>query len=191
MNLNILCAAIAAVITTSSCERKILTGKPIPTKTDSVRTQMNNEGKILTGKPIPTKTDSIRTQMNNEAVIENVPKSEDYVLIIEPKKFNKSAISKAKVILTNNTKEVVSAGNTYFVEFYDVNTWKRLGLHKNMVFQLIGYYIEPSTSQEFIVNLKPNPYHPYDYKPGRYRITKDIRNSNKKDVLVSTEFTVE
>ena len=116
-------------------------------------------------------------------------KVEDYTLSIEPKVFKDLTMGKTKVVIANNTKEQIIAGQVYFVEFKEENTWKRLNINEGVVFDLIAYNINAFSSREFEVNFKVTPY---NFKPGKYRISKEVRQtSNKKEILIFTEFIVE
>ena len=114
-------------------------------------------------------------------------KTEDFTLSIEPKSFTNSSMGKPKVIITNNTREKLLTGLTYYVDFYENNVWKGLNLHKNIIFELIGIEMNPFSAKELECNLKPIPH---DYKQGRYRLTKDLITADKKHLLISTEFSV-
>lgn len=169
MKTNLLYLAMATIITTNSCQPKIQNASIIQTKTDS---------SIIT-----------KTKVDTLAKIETKLKVEDYTLSIEPKVFNNSTMGKAKLVIANNTKEHILAGLEYFVDIKEENTWKRLNINEGIIFESIGIDIQAFTARELEVNLKILPY---NYKPGKYRITKElVVTSNKKKISVSTEFFVE
>ena len=137
MKITLLYLAMATMITTIGCQRKIQKANIIQTKTDS---------SIIT----KTKTDTL-------AKIENKVKVEDYTLSIEPKVFNNSTMRKAKVVIANNTKEHILAGQVYFVDFKEENTWKRLNINEGVIFDLIGIDINAFTTRELEINFKVTP----------------------------------
>jgi len=168
MNIYLLSFIIAAFITSSGCQRIVQTGNIANTKIDS--------------------TTNTKIEVDTFAKIESTSKAENFTLSIEPKIFDNSTIGKARLVVTNNTNEKILTGLAYYVDLYEHNAWKRLNLHEDIIFESVGVDINPFSARELEVNLKILPYH---YKPGKYRITKDIITVTKKQVLVSTEFTVE
>ncbi len=181
MKLNFLYFAITAVFLIASCQPKILPISINQPKTDSL---INTKTTVDTLARINSKL-----KVDTLARIDSKIEVEDFTLSIEPIRFKNATMGKAKIVITNNTKEHVLAGTLYLIDFYEDNIWKRLDLNKNIVFEAIGYDINAFSSREFEVNLKILPY---DYKPGKYRIIKDvIQTSNKKRVVISTAFFVE
>jgi len=167
MNLYTLTISVIIFIATIGCQRKIHDGSIAQTKND---TSNNSKLKVDT-------VEKIKTTL----------KTEDFTLSIEPKRFTNSSMGKAKVIITNNTREKLLTGLTYYVDFYENNVWKGLNLHKNIIFELIGIEMNPFSAKELECNLKPIPH---DYKQGSYRITKDLITADKKHLLISTQFSV-
>jgi hypothetical protein len=128
------------------------------------------------------------------AKIESKLKAEDFTLSIKPKTFKNSTMGKAKLVIANNTNEKALAGLQYFVDVYQDNNWKRLKFTEYIFWDLISIELKRLSSRELDVNLKSLPYtnkiQPYNYKPGRYRIIKEIISLDKKRHFISTEFTV-
>jgi hypothetical protein len=190
--MNLLSLGILAFITLSGCQRTIQTRNVIQTKMDTSKnlkmkvdsTANINHRNVDTSKNLNMKGDTSK--------IESKLKAEDFTLSIIPKNFKNSTIGKAKLVITNNTNEQALAGLEYSVDVYQENKWKRLKLY--IMFDLIGIELKPLSSRELDVNFKSLPYtnkiQPYNYKPGRYRIIKEIISSDKKRHFISTEFTV-
>ena len=169
MKITLIYLVMATLITTIGCQRNIQKGNITQNKTDSF---------IIT-----------KTKVDTLAKTETKLKVEDYTLSIEPKIFNNSTMGKAKLVIANNTKEHILAGLMYFVDIKEENTWKRLNINEDILFESIGIDIKAFTARELEVNLKITPY---NFKPGTYRISKEVtQTSNKKEILISTEFTVE
>ena len=169
MKITLLYLAMATMITTIGCQRKIQKANIIQTKTNS---------SIIT----KTKVDTLEK-------IESKLKVEGIALSIEPKRFKNSTMGKAKIVITNNTKEHILAGEIYYVDFKEENTWKRLNINDGVIFDLIGIDINAFTTRELEINFKVTPY---NFKPGKYRISKEVtQTSKKKEILISTEFIVE
>ena len=167
MNLYSLIFIVILFIAASGCQRKIYEGSISQTKNDS-----------------PTIS---RMNVDTLGKIESTFKTEDFTLSIEPKSFTNSSMTKLKIEITNNTKEKLSTGLPFYVDFYEHNSWKGLNLHKDIFFNLVGIDIDPFSTRELECFLKPVPH---DYKSGKYRITKNIITADKRHLLLSTQFNV-
>lgn len=158
-------------IATSGCQRKIV-------------------GSIPEAKPASDISTKVRT--DTLARTDTTPQKPDFTLSIEPKSFVPSSVGKAKLIITNNTKKYASTGLAYYIEFYEHDRWIGIPMHKKMndlkyIEHLVAADLMPLSTRELESNLKPIPY---DYQPGRYRITKEILTADKKELLLSTQFRV-
>lgn len=171
MNASILYLSIVAVIAINSCQQKIRTsGVP----SDSLTHQTESKNDTIMKKKASSATE--------------VKEVNQVYLQIEPKVFKAGTIEKARLRLTNNLKETVYAGAHYFIEYYSEGGWERVKAFDELVFIGIEYHIAPAASREFEINLNVIPY---NFVPGKYRITKSVGTPDKKEILVSTEFTVE
>lgn len=155
----------------------------------SFSTAISYQSKIYENIPQTNNGSSANIKMKVDTLVKigSKLKSADFTLSIEPKNFNNSSMGKAKIIITNRSNEKIVAGLAYFVDFYEGKAWRRLNLHENIIFGLVAVDIQPYSARELETNLKILPY---DYMPGRYRITKDVITSDKKRFLLSTEFSV-
>ena len=157
-------------IATGGCQRKIV-------------------GSVPEAKPASNTSTKVRT--DTLARTNSTPQKPDFTLSIEPKSFVPSSVGKAKLIITNNTKKYASTGLAYYIESYEHDRWKGISMHRKMndlkyIEHLIEAHLMPLSTRELESNLKPIPY---DYQPGRYRITKEI-TADKKKLLLSTQFRV-
>ena len=181
MKINILYFAVTVFFITSGCQKKIQNVSLIQTKTDSL---INTIKKVDTLAKIESKP-----KVDTLAKIESKLKVENFTLSIEPKIFNNSTMGKAKVVIANNTNKYVRTGLEFFVDFSEDNSWKRLNINEGVIIHLIAYDIKDFTTREFEINFKSTPY---NFKPGKYRITKAVtQTATKTKILVSTEFIVE
>ena len=181
MKINILYLAITALFITSGCQKKIQNASLIQTRTDSLT---NTIIKIDTLVNIDNKL-----KVDTLAKIENKLKVEDFTLSIEPKIFNNTTMGKAKLVIANNTNKYVITGSEFFVDFYEDNSWKRLNINEGVIIHLEAFNIKDLTAREFEINFKITPY---NFKPGKYRITKTVtQTATKIKILVSSEFFVE
>jgi hypothetical protein len=170
MNLLTLTFSSILIIAAAGCQRKI-------------------GGSVPEAKPASNTSTKVRT--DTLARTNSTSQQPDFTLSMEPKTFIPSTVTKAKLIITNNTKKHASTGLAYYIEFYEHDRWKGISMHRKMndlkyIEHLIEAHLMPLSTRELGSNLKPIPY---DYQPGRYRITKEI-TADKKKLLLSTQFRV-
>lgn len=79
-----------------------------------------------------------------------------------------------KLCLQNNTSGTISYGNNYDIELYDSIscTWNSIVFNEDIIFTLQKFNLYQGGSDTIKIHLYPNFY---DYKPGKYRISKDIQ----------------
>ncbi|MBC8053792.1 MAG: hypothetical protein H7Y13_12075 [Sphingobacteriaceae bacterium] len=170
MNSIILSSFMAAFLATTSCQQKI---RPSASSSDTTNIQ--------------TESKNGSTMENTTPSMSEVEEKNKFSLQIEPKVFNLGTIGKAKLTLTNNSKEAIMTGENYFVESYSAGSWKRIKAFDELVFIAIGYNIAPGKNREFEINLKVVPY---NFIPGSYRVGKHVILSDKNQQNITAEFKV-
>lgn len=145
---------------------------------------------------IDSKSDTIvSSKMNNENEIDS--KAEDNTgnriqMSISPNTFSTSSIGEAKLIISNSSQDLITFGERYSIEYLNGQDWTETSALNNIAFTDMGYRMKPGNSEEYSIHLQPKPF---DYKPGKYRINKEITlgRSPKTDKSINlyAEFVVE
>ncbi|PRD54462.1 immunoglobulin-like domain-containing protein [Sphingobacterium gobiense] len=121
----------------------------------------------------------------------NTPIQEESVtLSVTPGVFNLPELPETvEVTMINNTKETISAGLHYWIEFYENEEWIKVS--PEQTFEDISYNFSPSVFYTYEKDLFTEQI---DYRVGNYRIVKFYLKSDyqeTKEVFnVYVEFTV-
>ena len=95
-----------------------------------------------------------------------------------------------EVTMTNNTKDTITTGLYYRIEYYDKNQWNEVS--PEQVFEDLGWKIIPSGSHTFETKFLPDKI---NYKTSKYRIVKYYLKSDyqktKEKFYVYAEFDIE
>lgn len=85
-----------------------------------------------------------------------------------------------KLCLTNNSSDTISYGNDYDIEYYDSisSNWNKVMFSHDIIFTLQKINLCPEGRDTIKIHLYPNFY---DYKPGEYRISKNILVDDELD----------
>lgn len=139
-------------------------------------------------KSVSKETDSIQPPIaNNQITIRKDTVSELIYMTIYPSVFKRPDFDKAKVTLINGTPNLLTTGTKIQIEYYNGTAWEKIHF-KNLGYNDLAYGLEAHSKLEMDVSLKPVPH---DYKPGKYRLTKYLRDKNGKNIPVTAGFVID
>ncbi len=129
------------------------------------------------------------TAITTEMQAPNVPKADStsnnqITMTISPNIFKLPKINKANLNIINNSNYQLIFGSHYSIEYFTGENWDKVEF-KNAGFTDGAYGVAPGKTKDMGVLLQPVPY---DYKPGKYRISKimeEVRDSEKKYIVTA------
>lgn len=111
--------------------------------------------------------------------------SEKKITMISRQETYPTSIKEINVIIENNTSVEYNTSLGYTIEYFNGSAWSRVPLDFNINYLIV--FLPPGESKEFSIYLYPEQY---NYKPGRYRISKTVYSSSKDAQILTCEFNV-